>query len=316
MPTKLLMEHVDARPTRVDTEQGILHDCLLLGPTSKNAVSYPDSTREKAIPLFEGAMVNLSHPQVPTHLERERIKALAAPVDWNRRYGKASNVRNTPDGLRGDVRVLRKHPFTETLMEAASSMPELFGFSPLMLGLMAPQRDSEGREICLEIKKLRSIDIVTDPGTTRSLFEEWDMAQEVEKELQEDHLEPQAEKVEEDFDEIGVLMHAVLNEIDDFEDHKDPEKAKTRIGKHLKHHHKMHMQGEGEGEEGEEEEKEEQSIWDWSTPRIDKGPKKEKVLKEENQPAKPPVQKPKSGYSGFPTAPSQDQDWNQFLRAK
>lgn len=254
--TKILIEETLSKPSRVDADKGILYDCLLLGAESRNGVRYPDQTRQDAIPLLEGAKINLSHPS-----KRDK-QALIEPVTWDRRYGKAFEVHNAPDGLRGNVKVLRKHPFTQTLLEAAEEMPEMFGFSPVMVGVCTPP-DAHGVETCVKIKKVRSIDIVTDPGTTKSLFEELDM----EKELREEEEVAKEEKEEERHEEEAeatsgptheaALMHVILDEIEEFLDQKaDGTEHAKRIGQHLKHHAKMHH-GAKEEEEPKEEAKEE-----------------------------------------------------------
>lgn len=340
MKPKILIEEFLSKPTRIDHEQGVLVDCLLLGPASRNGTDYPLATRERALTLLEGAKVNLSHPA------RRDKASLAEAVTWDRRIGKAFNLRNTPDGIRGDVKVLKKHPFTSTLMEAAEEMPEMFGFSPVMVGVCRPE--ANGRETCVEIKKVKSIDIVTDPGTTRSLFEEYDMTQLL-KELHEEEAPPEKkeepqggskedetlhqeeiEELEGIDEELRALIEQVTAELVDFHhEHQDPERAHKRVGEHIKHHHKMHLKKEepkeeskeGEKEESKEEEEhkeEEDRSWSLLHPE-------EKVLVEdqhrmalaEDQKSGRRVQ-PKKAKSGY--APSRvghgdpDENWMKLLR--
>ena len=248
---KLLIEEVLAKPGRIDKDQGILYDVLLLGPESLNGTRYPDETRAAAVPLFEGVKVNLSHPA-----KRDK-STLVEPTPWDRRYGRAFDAHNTPDGIRGNVKVLKSHGFTKTLMEAAEEMPEMFGFSPVMLGVCSA-RDANGVETCVQIKRVKSVDIVTDPGTTKSLFEDLDL----EKELAEEEAPKEAPAEQPQEQEQGphhdaALMHTILDEIEEFLDRKrDALETSSRIDKHLKHHAKM-FHGEKEEEEAKESPKEE-----------------------------------------------------------
>lgn len=304
---KLLVEEVAAKPGRVDADKGILHDVLLLGTESRNNVKYPDQTRNDAIPLFEGAKINLSHPA-----KRDKT-ALAESVPWDRRFGKAFNVRNTPEGIRGDVKVLKAHPFTKTLLESAQEMPEMFGFSPVMLGVTTPA-DTDGMETCISIKRVRSVDVVTDPGTTRSLFEEAEApAAEEEAAQEEAELDPAGKHVE-------ALMLAIQGEVESFlAEQLDASEVGGRVTKHLKHHAKMHHdakddeeeEAKEEGakeeakEEGKEAEREEEERWALKLNGA-------RTLTEESKP-RVNVVKVKSGIKGS-TTPTTEQDWAAFLR--
>ena len=305
--TKVLIEEIYGTPSRVDIENGILHDCLLLGAESRNGTRYPQETRDAALSMFEGAKVNLSHPS-----KRDK-QALIEAVTWDRRYGKAMNCRNTPEGIRGDVKVLKSHNFTKTLMEAAQEMPEMFGFSPVMVGVCSPT-DATGVETCVRIKKVKSVDIVTDPGTTKSLWEDADMdkllTEEEKKEdpkLHEDELH-ELEDIEQ---ELKTLIEQVTTELVDFHhEHKDHEQASSRIGQHLKHHAKMHLKGKEEAEEkpAEHTEEHKEEDIDWEMTLRGNG----KPLIEERKPEKRfEVKKVKSGYQATQTG---DNNWANLLR--
>lgn len=162
MSERVLIESYTA-PVRVDREAGIIRDCLLLGKESRNGVSYPDDTRAKAVPLFEGARACLSHPG-----ERTR-EALRRPRRWEDAVGRYENVRNAPDGVRGDLKVKKRHPYAELLLDEAENAPGDFGLSPAMLGVTS---GPAGKERCVEIRVVRSVDVVLEPATARGLFEE------------------------------------------------------------------------------------------------------------------------------------------------
>lgn len=245
---KTVQESYDLNGTRVDRDKAIIHDVLILGPQSRNGNEYLQPARQAAVKLFEGARVNLSH-QKQLNPVTGKYEAITA-VDYPRRFGKVFGVRDTDSGTRGNLKCLKSHPFTETLMEAAEEMPEAFSLSPVFDVIGA---DDNPRKI-VAIEKVWSVDVVTDGGTTRTLFEDADG-----EEPKEDaglH-EEEVEELEEIDIELRHLIEQVTTELVDFHhDHKDADQAGKRIGAHVKHHAKMHL-GSKEEEAEEEEPKEE-----------------------------------------------------------
>jgi hypothetical protein len=258
---KVLVEEIASKP-RVDREAGYLRDVLVLGAVSKNKVVYPSTVREKAVPLFEGARVNLSHTA------DRSIKALNQPTSFERRVGKLTELRNTPEGVRGNLKLLKKHPWAEVIFESAEESPDLFGLSPVMLGLVGGD-DGKGNEICGEIQKVKSVDIVADPGTTRSFFE--DTVSGVQEAPRKEISEELAPEPTEETPEASAEQHyeeacrkAILEYVDEvFAGSKTPEEAAKSIKEHLKTHLKMHekeAEAEAETEEAEMEEQERQEL--------------------------------------------------------
>lgn len=146
---------------RVDREAGMIYDCLLLGTQSRNGVTYSDAVRQEAVPLFEDAKAYLSHEQ-----ERS-LASLKKPRRFQEGIGRYKNARNTPDGVRGDFKVKKSHPYAGVIFDDAEEQPDAFGLSPVMVGVTSGPR---GSETCHKIKAVRSVDVVTDPATTKGLF--------------------------------------------------------------------------------------------------------------------------------------------------
>lgn len=173
MPTKTLkrperdvLEYASAAgPRRVDREKGVIYGVKILGPRSRNGGEYTERAMQEAVPLYEGAKVNLDHP---SRNEPGKDRAIQD------RFGKFAKVRyesKNPGGpgLYGDLHFNTKHRMAEYVCEAAERMPDTLGCSH-----NARVRDRQlpdGRTVYEAITRVRSVDLVADPATTKSLFE-------------------------------------------------------------------------------------------------------------------------------------------------
>lgn len=143
---------------RVDLEAGIIYDVKFLGNDSENGRRYGYDVRKKALPLYEGAIVNQNHPVNERKLDR--------PVqDW---VGVLENVRAEPDGSYGNLRMRKQHQDFPVLMEAAKDFWENFGLSHVAFG---DGKKKNGIEVVTTIENVRSVDIVLDPATCSNLYE-------------------------------------------------------------------------------------------------------------------------------------------------
>jgi len=143
---------------RADRVTGTIRDCKLCGLTSSNGRTYPASTLQKALPLYEGAKVNINHGR-----GRE-------PRGYEDRIGSVANVRFVPgDGLRGDLRINPKHPLAEQLLWDAENAPGSVGLSHAIDAKVS--RGKDGNVTVTEIVAVDSVDLVSDPATTQGLFE-------------------------------------------------------------------------------------------------------------------------------------------------
>lgn len=156
--------HEIAIPTdamRVDREAGIIHGVRILGPSSLNGRKYTPEAIQKAMGLYENRPVNVDHPG-PKDNNQRRVSD---------RFGWIKNIKYQNNGLDGELHYLKSHPQAEAVIEAAERNPALFGLSHNADGRMV-RRGSE--YLVEEIVGVRSVDLVADPATTKSLFESLD----------------------------------------------------------------------------------------------------------------------------------------------
>ncbi len=143
----------------IDRERGVIHDVKIIGARSRNGGNYPAETLASAMPLYEGARVNIDHP------ERSRPDAERSFGDW---FGVLREVRQAGDGLYGDLSYLKSHPLATQVCEAAERFPESFGLSH---NAQVTEVEHEGQAVYETIHQVRSVDIVCKPATTRGIFE-------------------------------------------------------------------------------------------------------------------------------------------------
>lgn len=142
---------------RVDRAAGIIRDVRVLGRSSSNGREYTSDAVQAAVPLYEGASVNIDHPAKP-----QESRGVTS------RFGELRNVRFERGGLTGDLHYLKSHPLAEMVVECAERMPGKLGLSHNVEGRTSR---SHGTLIVEEIVKVRSVDLVADPATTKGLFE-------------------------------------------------------------------------------------------------------------------------------------------------
>ncbi len=155
-----LLEYAQAgNNVRLDRERGLLTGVKILGLSSLNSRKYAPSALQSAQTLYENAKVNVNHPDTPN-----------APRDYQDRIGSIRNVAyRENDGLYADFHFNPRHPLAEQFMWDAEHAPENVGFSHNILARTTQQND--GTLLVEEIMKVRSVDLVADPATTRGLFE-------------------------------------------------------------------------------------------------------------------------------------------------
>lgn len=148
------------KPERVDRENGVIYGVKVLGPESANRRRYTLEAIRAAVSLYEGAPVNADHPTKP-----DDSRSVHDCFAW------LEHVRVDRDGgLRGDLHLLDPgSPLSVKLMTAAEQRHDLFGLSHNATG--QGYTDQDGTFVCEVIESLTSVDLVTDPATTRGLFE-------------------------------------------------------------------------------------------------------------------------------------------------
>ena len=142
--------------TRVDREAGVIHGVRILGPKSKNKRVYSEPAIREGRPLYEGIRVNYDHPAG----SRER--------SMDDRAGWLQGVHVANGGLSGDLCLFVSDSRAAKVLEAAEKHPGAFGLSH---NVRAETRQENGVLIVERITRVESVDIVSDPATTSSLFE-------------------------------------------------------------------------------------------------------------------------------------------------
>ena len=172
-------------PDRVDREAGVIRGVRILGRQSTNGRSYSDRAQDSAAGMYEGRKAYLDHS-----LKERSFR------EW---VGRWQNIKVTGSGddrhVTGDLRFLKEGRYAAMLVEAASEFATDFGVSHDAEGKVSGQRPNQ---IVEDIEKVHSIDIVTDPATSRALFESH----------QEDDGEPTVEKKS----ITAILMEAAKSE--------------------------------------------------------------------------------------------------------
>lgn len=156
----LIFEDVQAfEGSRVDGEAGTIEGVVLAGPTSKNGRRYRTAGLAKAVPLYDGVRVYLNHPTA------DDLKARHGGRDVRELAGWVTHPRFSEGKVKGTLNILPLHAW---VLEVAARKPDLLGMSHVARGAIT----KEGEEtIVEEILAVRSVDIVSDPATTSSLFE-------------------------------------------------------------------------------------------------------------------------------------------------
>jgi hypothetical protein len=159
---ELLQEFCDSRgvPMRVDRQAGVIRGVKILGLQSRNGRQYLPEALAKAVPLYEGAKVNVNHPK----------GSPLSPRDYQDRIGVIRGAVLKPnEGLFGDLHFNPKHVLAEQLAWDAEHAPENVGFSHNVQARTSRRDESLLVE---EITRVQSVDLVADPATTRGLYEQ------------------------------------------------------------------------------------------------------------------------------------------------
>ncbi len=143
------------KPT-VDRENSIIRGAKIASWMSENGRDYGKALKGHA-KLYEGAPVSLNHPQpgaVPT---------------VESRFGIYRNVSEAADGIYGDLHYNPKHPNAEQIIWAVENQPSTIANSHRVDA--STRKRSDGMLEVLEILKVRGVELVTEGGMNRTLFE-------------------------------------------------------------------------------------------------------------------------------------------------
>jgi hypothetical protein len=155
---QLLETLYQEQPATVDG--GVIRSAKLLGHKSRNGRRYEAKALQDAVGLYEGKKVYVNHPS--------RDETGDRPFgEW---AGIIENVRYKDDGLYGDVVLRQESSHFKGIVEAATNpkFSKSCGFSHVADGESHFDGDTE---IVESIKEVFSVDLVTDPATTKGIFE-------------------------------------------------------------------------------------------------------------------------------------------------
>lgn len=145
---------------RVDRDANTIRDVRVCGPTSANGRRYSAGALRDAVPLYEGARVCFDHPEGDSNVRKFRERA-----------GRLVNVRPADDGgLTADLKYNPKHPEIESFLWYAENDPAGIGLSHNAEGRGI--REASGDVLVEQITKVHSVDIVDNPATNLSLYEQ------------------------------------------------------------------------------------------------------------------------------------------------
>ena len=153
-----------APDSRVDREAGVIRGAKVVGTVSRNGRTYPADLLRARFAVYEGAQVYADHDYA--QLKTGRARPLG---QWG---GVIRGAHFRGDGVYADVHCLKETDAGRIILEAAARMPEKFGLSPFHQ--IESRKDGE-TEVVTAILDVWSVDAVTRPATTRTLFEAEDV---------------------------------------------------------------------------------------------------------------------------------------------
>lgn len=156
--TMRLLETTYSTPANIDKEAGIIPHVKVLGRESKNGRTYSDRALDDAAKLYEGAEVNVDHP------DRKQPDRERGVMEG---YGVLKNTKRESDGVYADLHYLKSHGSASVIVERVER-----GF-PIGLSHNADGKvNQRGKKTMVEsIHRVHSVDLVRNPATNKNLFE-------------------------------------------------------------------------------------------------------------------------------------------------
>lgn len=171
---------------RIDREKGIIRGVKLLGVRSKNRRDYETpGVRESAKKLLSGAAIYIDHPPTATTSRsyRDKFGVVGTAIEYRPGHGHFGDIHFNP-----------KNQVAEQFIWDVLNAPKSFGMSINSAVKYADngRRNKSGDQVVESIEVLRSLDVVTRPGTTDGIFESEEEIMDL-KALREKHPELVAE---------------------------------------------------------------------------------------------------------------------------
>ena len=149
----------------VDREKRIVRNVVLLaGESPTRRRTYSSGAISGAVKLYEGVRVYLNHPPEYDPGRMRKVEDLAGKVI------EGSVVAGADGKLRGDIQAF-KGAAGDTFLDLCESASDTVGMSHNAVGQERPHPDRNGWNEIDAIVLVRSVDLVTFPGTTQGIFE-------------------------------------------------------------------------------------------------------------------------------------------------
>jgi hypothetical protein len=156
-----LREDCTCQGATLSAGESVVRNVKFLGFKSRNRRRYLPEAVDDALHLYNGMVVNINHP----------ADGAGQPRSVLDRFGRLSNPRRGDDGAYADMSYNPKHPFAEVFRWYVQNDPAAVGLSHNAVG---SGRQDGGEFLVEKIHEVRSVDLVADPATTKSLFESMD----------------------------------------------------------------------------------------------------------------------------------------------
>lgn len=150
----------EATFVKEDGRPPVIQNVVLLGAESANKRRYTEDCMGNAVSLYEGVQAFVNHPSP----DEERMGSR----DVMKLAGKYVNVKFSDMKIKADFHGLPNDPASQKYVNVAEHMPDIAGLSQNAQGKVHVE---DGIEIVEEITKVFSVDLVTNPATTKGMFE-------------------------------------------------------------------------------------------------------------------------------------------------
>jgi len=204
---------------KIDKENGWIDDVVIMSSVSSNNRFYTAPALQSAAQKLNGRPAFFGHGGGARDIKKDLI-------------GNFSDLRIEKNKLLARLNVLEKEQ--NFVFEIAEKMPDVAGFS--LDADVAGHYDERGCLIVDEFNAGHSVDLVTNPATTKSIFEEKQRKETGEMELVE--LEKKVRILEETAKEKGEKLEAAQKKIRIMENKAKAEKkiAASGIGEYITAH--------------------------------------------------------------------------------
>lgn len=144
-----------------ESTSGVVRNVRVLGVKSKNGREYPVEVMQRALPMYDGAVVHLDHP---SHDRPRSVKDV---------FGRIRNPRIERDGIVADLEYNASHEYAPAFEWFAANQPESVGLSHEAIAKTKMDYKT-GIEVVEDIVDLEAVSLVANPATNpKGLFESY-----------------------------------------------------------------------------------------------------------------------------------------------